>query len=216
MWNHCIAVAIVLCFAQTADAEWLSNLEIVGGSTTVVGSDSSCWVTLQITNTGTTDAMLAWQLVVKIAPADNATGTVSIVDYAAPPNYVFSSSSITSSSASPLGSTYTDFASDGVGTVVSSSGDGLIQLKLSSSNAVGYFNVVLVPDVYNDDTGSIWLSSEAVYDFVSADQIVASVNFGTAVPEPSSGLMLLSGVAALMLLGVARKRLRHYSGSSCD
>ena len=209
MWNHCIAVAIVLCFAQTADAEWLSNLEIVGGETPVVGSGSSCSTTLNITNTGTTDAMLAWQLVVKIVAADGTT-TVPIVDGVAPTkNYVFSSGSITLSSKSSLGSTFTDAASDGVGVVVPSSGDSLIQLNWSASDAIGPFSVVLVSDINNDYTGSFWISSDGTpYEFVSADQTVASVNFGTTVPEPSSGLMLLSGAAAFVLFGIARKRLR--------
>jgi hypothetical protein len=215
MWNPSIAVAIIFCSAQMADAEWLTNLEIVGEETAVIGSGSSCWVTLKITSNTGTAALMAWQLVLKVVPAEGAHGAVSIMDYAAPDaNCVFSSSNITWSSESSFGSTFLDVSGDDVGSVVSSSGKSLIRLKLSSSSdAIGCFNIVLVPDIYDDDTGSNWVSSDyTTYDFLSfvstdqADQVVASVNF--AVPEPSSNLMLLLGAAAFTLFGVARKRLR--------
>ncbi len=217
-----IAVAIVLCFAQTAYSEYLR----IVGQTWIVGSGFSCSVTLEIENTGPPDVLLSgWQLVLQIIPVGDAPGNVffdNLSDYT-PTDYVFRSQSfgISRSGASQTLATFLDFstAPDG-GVHVQPPNNNLLQFSLISPDAVGTYDIVLAP-CNEPDIGSHWLDSywgAHAFDVTPPperpDDVVATVVF-SAIPEPPNGLMLVSGVVALMLLGVAGRRCPHCAGLFC-
>jgi hypothetical protein len=221
MWRTGVAAAIALCFAQATCAENLPNLLIVGEEA-AAGAESSCWVTLRIQNTGISDRLSGWQLVCQVVPLGDASGTVSITDFATPSEYVFSDGSwgIDSVYDPAFGDIFFDTAkskSDDLpyGVEVPPSGKNLLQIKLISSDAVGSFGILVVPD---DGTGtySNWISPDPLpmpnnFDVAPVpggpEGVVASVEFGS-VPEPPGSLMLVSGAVAMMLFGVAYRRCR--------
>ena len=217
MWKISLALAVVLLCVSTAFAVDL-NLQLSGEQATA-DSNSSCWITLRVANTGIEKQLRMWSLLLEIVPDFGYSGSVSIADFAKPADYVFGDLSV---GIFPFTEGY--MFSDGYyneanpssgGIDVSSSGANLLQIELMPVNAKGRFNVLVVP---NDDNGvgSNWISDDGeTHDFSIASvsdrpntAIVASVEFGV-VPEPPCGRILLSGIVVLTLLGFARKKWSH-------
>lgn len=220
-----IAVAIVLCLAQAVYSENLPNLQIVGEEVKVAGSESSCWITLGIENTGTQNSLLSWQVVLQIVPVGNAPSNAFFNDLPMPADYtpihyVFDDSSfgIGRSDVTPHVTSFSDMVLNGV--EVPSSGKNLLRLNLTSPDAVGTYDIVLAP-YSGPETGSYWLDNywgAHAFDVAPPperpDDVVATVVF-SAIPEPPSGLMLLSGVVAMTLLGVVCRRHSPHTGPFC-
>lgn len=217
MRNVYIFATLTWCCTQTLFAENLSNLQIVGDEVVVDAPGVSCWITLGIENTGTEERMFSWQAVLQIVPVDDAPSNVFFDDLPSskdhePVNYVFSDDSfgIALSDVAPYVTLFSDFVFNSV--EVPSSGKNLLQLKLTCPAAFGRYDIYLLPN--NEfDTGSFWYdSSGAIHEFgmipVSDrpdSHVVVSVEFN-AIPEPSSIVMLVSGVAAILLLVIACRK----------
>lgn len=213
MWKTGITAAFLSCFAQTAYSEYLR----IVGQTWMAGSEPSCSITLEIENTGPPDVLLSgWQLVLQIVPVGDAPENASfayLLDYT-PTDYVFGSQSfgISRSGASPTLTTFLDFSTAPDGAVhVQPPNNNLLQFSLISPDAVGTYDIVLAP-CNEPDIGSHWLDSDwGAHAFDVAppperpDNVVATVVF-SAIPEPPSSLMLVSGVVAMTLLGVVCRR----------
>lgn len=222
MWKIPIGIVVVLLLAQTAYA---GPLQIVG-ETWQVGSESSCSVTLKVENQGSLDVLLSsWQLVCQIVPAIGSPKNAFFTDlsnYTPASYFVFGNqSSAYRGDASPLGTAFFAFSTDLSGSVdVQPSNTNLLQFSLTSPDAAGTFDIVLTP--YADsELGSFWVdgSGELQPFDVKAPLgrsagVVATLVF-SAIPEPPSGLMLLSGVALLILIWVARRKPFHCEGSCC-
>ena len=211
MWKTGITAAVAFFCSQTIFAE---NLQITAaGVDWEAGPEQSCWVTLRVDNTGTPDNLLIWQLVFQIVPIGDASGVVSIAGFSKPPAYVFGADSpaIVSSSDSPLGPAFSGMANDLTnGVDVPPSGKNLLQLQLTSQDAVGRFDIVVAPN--DTGFGSNWLPPSFVpqnFDVTSfpgrPERVVESVVF-SSLPEPSNSSMLLWVIVVLTLACSGRFR----------
>lgn len=207
MRRTALATAMLACLALSVRADTPANLKIVGQNV-ATNSRTSCWITLGIENTGTVLPLSAWQLVLQIVPVNLPMGTVSITGIATP-SYVFGDGPTANFYWDPsysFGDLFTDLA-DNPPVPVPANGRNLLQIHLTSSDAIGRFNILAVHD---DGSGmcSNWVSSDLVprnFDIASIDgaqkDIVASVQFGV-VPEPSGGCLLGSGLIGIAVIAV--------------
>lgn len=210
MWKAAIAVVVGSCCAHIACA---GVMQITESEVTwpTASESSSCWVTLGIEHTGTPDWLLVWNLVCQVGPIDGASGTAFVTNFAKPVDYVLGDDSlgIGQSNDSPLGYMFSDVAGDVInGVEVPDNGKNLLQIQLTFSNAVGRFDLVIVPN--DTGLGSNWLSSTGLqqeFDVVYApgrpQGVVASFVF---VPEPSCSLLLLPGAVLIFFWSVRKIR----------
>jgi hypothetical protein len=213
MWKPRIAALIFLCLAQTASAE---NLQLFERDVQWVSAPvSSCAVTIGVENTGIDDDLVGWQLICQIVPDGEVSGTVSFAfgpwpDYYRPSHYVLpNSEGIKPAEATLLGQPFSDVATDPPSVSVQGSDNNLFRLNLISSDAVGRFDIMVVPYDEVQGTGSMWFGTSSVhgFDIVPESCVMASLEF-PHIPEPASVSMLLSGMIPLVLLRcVIRRRM---------
>lgn len=208
MWKSRIAAVILSCFAQAACAE---NLQLFPREAQWVSDPVPSYavtlaVTLGVENTGIDDDLVGWQVLCQIVPVGEVSGTVSFAfgpwpAYYKPSYYVLpSSNGIEPAEMTLLGQPFSDIATDPPSVNVQGSDNNLLRLNLTSSDAVGRFDIVVVPYDEVQGTGSIWYGVSSMYgfDIVPESCVMASLEF-PHVPEPASVLILLSGMISLVL-----------------
>jgi hypothetical protein len=216
MWKLLITTWVVSWLAQTACAEPI--LQIVG-ETWPADSETTCSVTLRVNSQGTEDVPLSlWQVVCQIVPSTDSPSSAFFTDlpesdYTPASHFVFQneSSGVFRSDESPLGTLFGAISLSAGGETLQPSDTNLLHFSLTSPDAVGTFDIVLVPYTATD-TGSFWSDAngtsrpfEVAPPPGRSPGVVATVVF--SAPEPSSGLTLLSGVGALILMGVGQRML---------
>lgn len=214
MWKTSVGTVVVLWLAQTAYGE---PCRIVGE--TRADSEISRFVTLKVENPGSEGiSMSSWQLVCQIVPTvdspKNAFFT-KLSDYTPASYFVFGNQSgAYRGDDSPLGTAFWAFSASLSGVEVQPPNTNLLQFSLTSPDAVGTFDIVLTPYA-EPETGSFWIDSSGKlqpFDAGRSDRVVATVVF-SAIPEPPSGPMLLSGFAAFLVSAWGARRKLFHSAS---
>ena len=214
MWKFTISVAIVLGFVQTTHGEYLHILR----NTWEPDSGSTCLVTLSVQNDGPQDILLAsWQLICRIVPVGNSPTDAfftDLSDYTPADKFVYHDQylGVYRGSDTSDGTSFTAFSLNlNGGELVQPPDTNLLTFGITSPSALGTFDIVLTPPT-DPETGSYWLDNnfaahtfDSIPSLASSDVIVATVVF-SAVPEPASSIVLLSGAFALLLWTACRKR----------
>jgi hypothetical protein len=222
MWQSLIATLVFCYLAQIACAEPV--LQILG-ETWQAEADTTCSLTVKVTNPGSDDVQLSgWQLVCHIVPSagspTNAFFTeLPNADHTPTASFVFQAAStgVVRGGNESLPGTFfgaQSLAESGEGEAVHPDTFNLLHFNLTSPDATGTFDIVIQPCI-GSDWDSCWIDSsltvhpfEITAPFGRSPSVIATVVF--PAPEPSSGLTLLSGAAAIILMGVGR-RIRFFS-----
>ncbi len=201
-----IGTLIVLWMVQVACA---GNLSIVSnGVTWISGDNPSCQFTLGVNNTGTTFGLTGWQLRCEIVRYPDASGWVHFGSISEPPNYVFSgiTHNIAKSEESSLellvalDEIFFPVLTGEAGPVeVPETGMNLLQIELTSYQAVGQFDIVVVAGTEID---SVWYSDTfdpMLFDVESLPGLPGVVESLVFVPEPSTIALLMSAIISIVL-----------------
>ena len=194
------ASAILIFLLASAQVAAAGVLAVVSGDLICV-SEGKYTYTLGLRNEDVSESLLAWQLLCQIVPHNGSNG-LTFLGVRQPVNYVFDAESMglaVSETSTPTSLTISDVANNSVS--VATTGTNLLQLDFDASQAIGQFDLVLVPDM---DSGSFWLSDQYnSYEWHipgSASGVVSTLSF--PVPEPSQFTLML---ASLLLVLIARR-----------
>ena len=217
MQKTILGATLFLSVAHMVCADSPPNLQITGEEITVNATQSSCWLTLGIENTGITNSLLSWQVSLQIVPIGAApdTAVFTELDDYTPTNYVFGSFSwgIIRSDMPAGDADFSDMAKSGFDGTVPSSGKNLLHLLFMCPDATGRFDIRLVPYNELEYTGSFWSDNNFItspFDVVPVSDrpgsdIVASIEF-LPVPEPSTILMLASVIISVIINALEWRR----------
>lgn len=157
------------------------------------------------------DRLLGWQLSLKAVPATGSTGTLQFNSIGKPPNYVLGDGAmgITFPDFSPP-STTTGLVFDDVSpaVAVAETGQNLVDLEVVSNSALGRFDIMMLPGEFD---GSCWISEDVqLKEFYGAPLTGPPVRIGSItvlpVPEPASGVLIVTAVAAGVMGCSARRK----------
>jgi hypothetical protein len=202
--NASCALLTILFFVVASRPASSSTLDVSGGDLLWNTDNTSPTMTFTISNQGTSDQLYGWQLGLVIVP-DGATGELQFDSASLPAtDYLLEgrSDGLFPAFAGPddtislIGDTDSDFS----GIDVLAAWTPLLQVDfIASPDAVGRFNVALIPGEFN----GAWYSSDfsarpyGNASFTGGDQVIGSV---TLVPEPRALMLLVIAGATLLLV----------------